>query len=605
MQPREILKRYFGYDEFRPLQGEVIETVLAGRDALVLMPTGGGKSLCYQVPALIQDGLTLVVSPLISLMKDQVDALQAAGIPAACLNSAMPPAEAARVQAEAASGRLKILYVAPERLATPSMQNLLDRLRLALIAVDEAHCISEWGHDFRPEYRNLHLLRERFPQVPVLALTATATGPVRRDILEQLRLGGAPVFLSSFNRPNLTYAVAPKREAEARLLVLLRARPGESAIVYCGSRKNTERVSDALREAGFAAAAYHAGLEKGERNAVQERFIRDDLQVVVATVAFGMGINKPDVRLVVHYDLPKSVEGYYQETGRAGRDGLPSECVLFFSPGDRSRQMFLVNQIEDLDERRRAIRKLNQMVAYAEGERCRRLYLLEYFGERFEGGNCGTCDACNPSLRAPTPAPKAARDILPVDAALFERLRRLRKRLADEQGVPAFVIFGDRTLKEMSARRPATREELAGVFGVGERKMEAFGGEFLREIGADADDEGTTASAVWESRPPRPPGMTIAETRRLIEAGRTMEEVAVERGLTVGTILGHLEQLADSGWRADLSALMPDASRLDEIRRAFEAADTDRLTPALERLGEGYSYNELRLARLLLKLENI
>src|SRR5687768_9514795 len=320
MLPADYLKRYFGYDSFRPPQDEIVDHILTGRDALVLMPTGGGKSLCYQLPAMMLEGITLVISPLISLMKDQVDSLNAAGIAATCLNSSMAPGDLAFSQRQVVDGRIKILYIAPERLASAANAGFIRRLPVSLIAIDEAHCISEWGHDFRPDYRNLHALRDAFPSVPILALTATATQHVREDIVRQLKLEAGRVFTSSFDRPNLTYSVLQKQKAFPQLLGLLASLRNESVIIYRFSKKSTEELAEQLREQGYSARAYHAGLDPQTRSRVQEAFIRDDVRIVVATIAFGMGINKPNVRLVVHYDLPKSVEGYYQETGRAGRD---------------------------------------------------------------------------------------------------------------------------------------------------------------------------------------------------------------------------------------------------------------------------------------------
>ena len=401
---KDLLKRYFGYDEFRPLQEEIIGSVLDERDSLVIMPTGGGKSLCYQLPALRLDGLTLVVSPLIALMKDQVDALKANGIPAEFINSTLTYAEIGRVQALAQSGELKILYLAPERLALPDFRGWLNTLKISLVAVDEAHCISEWGHDFRPDYRTLGGLRRALSDVPFIALTATATEKVRADILAQLGLKQPQQFIASFDRPNLRYEVRPKDRAFDRLVQLLRERKGESAIIYCFSRKDTEELSDRLRDEGFNALPYHAGMDVDSRRRNQERFIRDEADVIAATIAFGMGIDKPDVRLVVHQELPKTLEAYYQQTGRAGRDGLPSDCVLFYSYGDKIKQDFFINRIEDATEKRDAQEKLGQMIEFCTLRTCRRRYLLDYFGEDFsssppgppgdDASNCGSCDVC-------------------------------------------------------------------------------------------------------------------------------------------------------------------------------------------------------------------
>ena len=392
---RDLLKQYFGYDDFLPLQEEIISSVLEARDGLVLMPTGGGKSLCYQLPALRLDGLTLVVSPLIALMKDQVDGLKSNGIPAAFLNSSLTFAEMRRVQAQAQQGVLKILYVAPERLSNPAFQDFLARLKVSLVAVDEAHCISVWGHDFRPEYRRLGELRQSLPGVPFLALTATATERVRGDILGQLQLSQPQAYIASFNRANLNYSVVPKRrDSFDTLLALLQKHKGESGIIYCTSRKETESMAARLRGKGFDAQPYHAGLDDEVRRQTQERFIRDQVSIIVATIAFGMGIDKPDIRLLVHYSMPKSLEGYYQETGRAGRDGLPSDCVLLYTYGDAAKQEYFFDEIEDEAERRNARQKLAQVVEFCQLHTCRRKYILGYFGEEWAEENCGGCDIC-------------------------------------------------------------------------------------------------------------------------------------------------------------------------------------------------------------------
>ena len=392
--PLAILKARFGYDSFRALQEEIIGNVLGRRDSLTLLPTGGGKSLCYQLPALIFDGITLVISPLIALMKDQVDALNANGIAARFINSSLPASEIEHVQAQVRRGQVKILYVAPERLALPAFRRFLHSLNLSLIAIDEAHCISEWGHEFRPDYRNLRQLRQDFPSVPVIALTATATERVREDIIGQLGLQKGRVFLSSFNRANLSYSVQPKASSWGHLTSLLDQRRSQSVIIYCFSRQETEDLARDLNARGLSARPYHAGLDPEVRRRTQEDFIRDRVPIIVATIAFGMGIDKPDIRLVVHYSLPRSLEGYYQETGRAGRDGLPSECVLFYSYADKARQDYFINQIEDAVEQRNARQKLAKMVEFAQVPSCRRRFILEYFGERWPEENCGGCDVC-------------------------------------------------------------------------------------------------------------------------------------------------------------------------------------------------------------------
>jgi len=391
--PLEILSSVFGYSSFRPYQQEIIEKLIDGGDAFVLMPTGGGKSLCYQIPALLRPGTAIVVSPLISLMKDQVDALCANGVRAACYNSSLGAPAARRVLAELHAGALDLLYVAPERLMNEAFVARLQGIELALFAVDEAHCISQWGHDFRPEYIQLGRLRQVFSDVPMIALTATADPQTSDDILERLHLQQADCYAAGFDRPNIRYSVMDKLKPFAQLKEFLSGRPNDAGIVYALSRKRTEDVADRLVASGVAAAAYHAGLPAAERQRVQEDFLRDDLQVVVATVAFGMGIDKPNVRFVVHYDLPKNIESYYQETGRAGRDGLPAEALLLFGYGDIVIARGLIEKGRNPEQNRIELHKLNAMVGFAEPLTCRRRVLLGYFGEKLEE-DCGNCDIC-------------------------------------------------------------------------------------------------------------------------------------------------------------------------------------------------------------------
>jgi len=390
----ELLRRVFGYAQFRGYQQPIIDHVAAGGDALVLMPTGGGKSLCYQIPALLRDGTAIVVSPLIALMQDQVEALRQCGVEAAFLNSSQDAATQRDVERRFAAGTLKLLYVAPERLLTERCLDLLARVPLALFAVDEAHCVSQWGHDFRPEYRQLTILHERFPQVPRIALTATADARTRIEIIERLKLESASCFVASFDRPNIRYRVVEKDNARRQLEAFLGAHSGASGIVYCLSRKKTEETAAWLRERGFSALSYHAGMDAGARSANQQRFLREDGIVMCATIAFGMGIDKPDVRFVAHLDLPKSLEGYYQETGRAGRDGLPAEAWLCYGLGDVVALARFIAQSESSEERKRNERaKLDALLGYAESTSCRRQRLLAYFGETMLQP-CGNCDNC-------------------------------------------------------------------------------------------------------------------------------------------------------------------------------------------------------------------
>ncbi|WP_366514341.1 DNA helicase RecQ [Solimonas flava] len=602
------LKRWFGFDHFRPGQEAVVRDALAGRDLLAIMPTGGGKSLCFQLPALLKPGVMLVVSPLIALMQDQVRLLDEMGVPATFLNSTLGSAEAASRMAGLLRGDYRLLYLAPERLLLPEFRDgFLARLAqaqgISAITIDEAHCVSEWGHDFRPEYRQLGSLRAQFAAVPMFAFTATATQRVRGDIVAQLQLRDPAVHVASFNRPNLYYAVRPKtQQTYAQLLALVR--DGGSGIVYCLSRRRVDELAARLGADGIAVAPYHAGLDAETRRANQERFIRDDAQVIVATIAFGMGINKPDVRWVAHYDLPRTMEGYYQEAGRAGRDGEPSRCILFFGLGDIRTAEFLIAQKTDPEsgapleqEQRVARQQLRQVLDYAESHECRRAIQLRYFGEAF-AGNCGACDNCLEAkvtedwtleaqqllscvarlaqrgeryggahvidilrgsesqklidrghqqlstygigkarsldewrtllrallhqgllgettdgypvlrltpesrevlkgerrVRVVPPPPRetaatrkarrasAAADLPPQGQSLFEQLRALRKRLADAQNVPPYVVFNDASLREMADVQPQDLDAFAGISGVGSRKLEQYGAAFVEAI---------------------------------------------------------------------------------------------------------------------------
>lgn len=488
---KDTLKKHFGYDEFRPLQKEIIERVLLGKDCLVLMPTGGGKSLCFQLPTLMLPGMAIVISPLISLMKDQVDALRTNGISANLINSTISQDDIADVMERAKAGKLKILYIAPERLSVPGFEDFLHELQINLIAIDEAHCISEWGHDFRPDYRNLKVLRKKFPRIPIIALTATATENVRNDIVKQLDLSDAQIFVSSFNRPNLSYEVLPKKDSFGSILALLQGYRDASVIIYCFSRKDTEMLVGKLIAQGFKAAAYHAGLDSRKRMENQERFIRDEINIIVATIAFGMGIDKPDVRLVIHHSLPKSIEGYYQETGRAGRDGLPARCVLFFSYADKFKHDYFIQKIADVAEQKKTQENLEQVLSYGNLRGCRRRFLLNYFNETCTQMNCGNCDGCVTSVplevRVVHTAMTPKRAHLPLEkhtygSTLFEELRSLRTQEARRLNVPPYVVFGDKALREMVVHLPQTPGAFLEINGVGNRKLSQFGEQFLSVI---------------------------------------------------------------------------------------------------------------------------
>ncbi len=597
----ESLKKYFGYDEFLPLQKEVIDHVMSGREALVLMPTGGGKSLCYQLPALEMAGITIVVSPLIALMKDQVDALKANGIPAAYINSSLDYAEIAQIEREAQNGEIKLLYLAPERLAIPRVQGFLQTLKVSLLAIDEAHCISEWGHDFRPDYRNLRAVRELFPCAPVLALTATANKIVKDDILEQLKLKDARVFQSSFDRSNLSYRALPKKQVLQKLVKFLQKDPNQSAIVYCLSRKRTEKMAADLKANGINAAFYHAGMATDRRSRVQEAFIQDKVNVICATIAFGMGIDKPDVRLVAHVDMPKSVEGYYQETGRAGRDGLPSKCILFFSKGDIFKHEYFIRMMDSALEQTRARKQIQDVVKYGELTTCRRSYLLEYFGEEYSKNNCGGCDICVPVVVEKT----FAADVENYDEELFEVLRGLRKELAEGRGVPPYVIFGDKSLQQMAQYYPQSEESMGQIFGVGKEKLAQYGEGFLTYIKAYCEDKDLVENMPQfvESRTvfKSTVNSTVMITVDLFNKKNSLKDIASIRGIRESSVVHHLEQALQGGVKIDTSHVHIAQERLDKIVQAFKASGGVMLAPARERLGEGFGYDEIRLARLIIK----
>lgn len=461
------LQKYFGYAAFHPLQEEVIRDILGGRDVFVLMPTGGGKSLCYQLPAVVGGRLTVVISPLISLMKDQVDALRANGISAGYINSSLNAQEIRAAEELLIQGKMQILYVAPERLMLARFFPILQKLSPGLFAVDEAHCISEWGHDFRPEYRQLRTLRKYFPDIPIAALTATAEPRVQQDIVEQLRLRKPGIYISSFDRKNLFYAVRPKEDAYSLLLSYLSKHRGDSGIIYRQSRKSVEDLAQNLVWDGYRALPYHAGLPAEERSRNQELFIRDEAQIIVATIAFGMGINKPNVRFVIHYDLPKNIEGYYQETGRAGRDGLPSECILFYSYADRIKIEYFIDKKPEGTDKTVSLQKLREMVAYCESGLCRRKVLLGYFGEEYPKKNCGVCDNCR--------APREAIDGVVIAQKILSCMKRTGER------------FGARYVADVLVGSANTRVRRWGhdalpTFGAGrEYSIEQWIG-FIREL---------------------------------------------------------------------------------------------------------------------------
>jgi len=706
-----ILKETFGYTTFLPYQREVIENVLSGRDTLGVMPTGGGKSLCYQIPALLFDGLTVVVSPLISLMKDQVEQLSAFGVSTLFLNSSLAPQDYQQNMELVKRGEVKLLYVAPETLLTPRILSLLSRLKVDLLTIDEAHCISEWGHDFRPEYRQIVQVRKRFPEAVCLALTATATLRVRQDIRNTLEFTTTNEFVASFNRENLYLEVLRKRDPISQTIRILERHKDESGIIYCFSRRQVDELAMYLASIGYSVLPYHAGLEDTERKQNQEAFIRDDVQIIVATIAFGMGINKPNVRFIIHFDLPKSIEGYYQEIGRAGRDGLPAHCTLLFSYSDVTKINYFIDQKAG-DEKRIAIGHLDAIVRYAEDElTCRRKPLLNYFGESYSAQTCSNCDNC-------TSAPTELTDItvfaqkflscvkraderfgaghiadillgsqnkkvlrwgheklsthgigteltmkhwmhlarqlltmgylkqegeyrtlgltaeglnmlrkrkqvmgilqeaervqkkgrkkvdLEYDQALFALLRQKRKGMADEAGVPPYVIFSDRTLIEMAAYFPQSAESLLNISGVGQVKASQYGNSFLVVITDYCEQHGLKEV---QKEPPRDKSNSNRRYVLVGEAynsGETIQGLMERYHVTQGTILGHLTRYlsARNTLRKgeDLQKLTSATSAQKQAAFAvFDELSPAFLKPVYEKLNGELNYDELKILRML------
>ena len=714
---KKAMESIFGFRCFRPGQEEIVRAILAGRDVFAVMPTGGGKSFCFQLPACLLPGACLVISPLIALMKDQVDAARGNGIRAAYLNSSQSEPERVAVLRDLTEGKLDLLYVSPERFALEQFVNSLKRSPLCLAAIDEAHCICEWGHDFRPDYLLLSQIAVKLPAIPVAAFTASATEAMQNDIIGRLGLRNPFLHRGSFNRPNLFYGVKTKENGKEQMVEFIRRHPGEAGIVYRATRSSVESTSALLVEQGIKALPYHAGLDDATRTRNQEAFHRDEADVMVATIAFGMGIDKPNIRYVLHGDLPRSLENYHQETGRAGRDGEPAHCLLLFSRSDIPKIRYFLDQIEDPEIRRRHLRALNEMVAYAEIDSCRRKSLIAHFGETLPEETCGHCDICaqgtdtidvtletqmiltailrtgerfgagyiidilrgantrqirsfghdklktygvgrtkskpqwqkimdtllhqgvllqtdgqypvlhitaegrqalsgrravqmaqvRSEAARPEMRPKAG-----YDEALFERLRWLRQSLAGEKGVPPFVIFSDRTLREMASVFPSTDRRLLMVTGVGEAKLFQYGSAFIREITAYVRDN-PEARERYLKRPedaeqdvphkfstPAGPSGTVEETYRLLNQGLTIQEAASHRGLTSGTIVAHIERLLAAGRELDIDRFIA-PERRKEIEALFTKLRTDALKPVVVESNNTISYDEARLARAWMK----
>lgn len=702
------LHHHFGYTTFRHNQEEIIQQVLDGKDAVVLMPTGGGKSICYQLPALVLKGVTVVVSPLIALMKDQVDGLKQNGIAAAFLNSTLTGSEQSTVMQQLRNGSLKLLYIAPERLLGEArFIHLLKDLNVSLFAIDEAHCISQWGHDFRPEYLVLGQLKKLYPDIPVIALTATADGLTKKDIIEKLELTHYKVFENSFNRPNIFYYIKQKRDHYTQIVEYLQKHKEDSGIIYCLSRASTDKLASDLKQDGFIAESYHAGLEKRTREERQEKFLRDDIRVMVATIAFGMGINKSNVRFVIHADLPKNLEGYYQETGRAGRDGLPSEAILYYSAADVFKLKRFATVDGNAEQSRIMLKKLDQMSSFCETTTCRRKYLLQYFGEEAPD-YCGACDICISDqekkdatveaqkvlsaisrlherfgtnyivdfLRGSTAVKeehqsiktfgigkeyskehwkhyikqmirlgnitqsdgeypilklneqsqkilKGEQKVMLVEAVkekkeyvtkqqtvpvaypeLFRQLKDLRYDWATRENIPAYIVFSDSTLVELASFLPLTMGDLEKISGFGDIKIAKYGPSFLELIGTYCRIHGLSSrisqkivkkERAYETRTVQPRSYA-PDTKRIslsmFAEGKTIEEISVIRQISVGTVQTHLVFFIRSG-ELDIHELLS-KQKVAVILEAINEIGKTVLTPIKEKLGEDYSYNEIR-----------
>lgn len=706
----DTLKTVFGFHAFRPNQEEIVKSIIDGRDVFAAMPTGGGKSLCYQLPAKLMNGTAVIISPLISLMKDQVDAALGNGIAAAYMNSSLSSQEVTDLYRALRNNRIELLYIAPERFAMQGFMDMLKNVPISLFAIDEAHCVSDWGHDFRPDYLSLSAIPKTFPDVPIAAFTATATPKVQEDICRKLGLRAPFLVRASFNRPNLYYQVERKTQVETQIIEFLRGHPDEPGIIYRTTRDSVTDTADFLARNGIKALPYHAGLSTDVRDKNQDAFNRDEASVIVATIAFGMGIDKSNVRFVVHADLPKNIEGYYQETGRAGRDGEPAHCLLFFGRGDIPKIRFFIDQIADDMDRSMSLEKLNQVVRFASHNVCRRRQLLGYFGEEYPADNCGNCDICTGSVEqfditrdaqivmsavsrtqerfgighiidivtgADTKRIRElqhdmiktygagkdrdkkhwrfivdellAQDALrqegepyPVlkltgkgqnalygreqvaalkrdadkgkgrtkggifeqyDTALFDRLRSLRKGIAEEEHVPPFVVFSDKTLHEMCRYYPATLADMRKTSGIGDSKLKRYGEAFVSEIkGYLSENPGITIPERQAASIDRPrtsekkTGETVEETYRLLTKGMSMEEIARERNLTQSTISGHIEKLIKNGRDIEIDRIIERAKRR-RIEELFMTTKQWGLGAVVEQGDDAVAYEEARIVR--------
>ncbi len=715
----DTLKKTFGFQYFRPNQESIIKSIINKQDVFAVMPTGGGKSLCYQLPAKMMKGVAIVISPLISLMKDQVDGAKANGISAAFMNSSLSPDEISDVYRKLKNDMLSLLYIAPERFVMPHFLERLKTIPISFFAIDEAHCISEWGHDFRPDYLGLSIITEMFPNLSISAFTATATEKVQNDIINKIGLRMPHIVRASFNRPGLFYEVKKKSHVELQIMEFLREHPHEPGIIYRTTRDSVMETTAFLVSEGQSALPYHAGLTAEQRKNNQEAFIKDEVSIIVATIAFGMGIDKSNIRFIIHADLPKNIESYYQETGRGGRDGELAHCLLFFSRGDIPKIRYFIDQIVDENERHIAMEKLNQMIGYAAHNVCRRRQILGFFGEQYPDDNCNTCDICTGDVEkiditidaqilmsaisrtnqrfgawhvidvvtgADTKRIRElqhnniktygvgkdkdkkywrslvdellAQEIIeeegeryPVlkltpkshlvlfgrekvtalkreerrdkyrrvidsefelyDKILFEILRKIRKRFAEEEEVPPYIIFSDKTLHEMCRYYPTTLAEMRKITGVGDIKLERYGNDFVSEIkkylnlhpeilvqkrkispSLSIGDEKNTKNTKK--------GGTYAYTYELIKKGYSIEEIAKERNFAVSTIIGHIEYLIQNGWDIDIDRFVSPDKR-SQIEALFFTFKDWTLTPVVEQCNGTVSYEEARLVRAYLR----